>query len=250
MSDGVRFYDLSPPFPGEVYSVYGEASWGRRFRPLEWDADVDFESIGCPVYRGHTRLGRRIGQLGIVIGSLPKSEVLWTGTSELVVTDAFAAELRAQNFTGLSLEVVRVGVRRRLKGKAAPKLWVVAVQGSPARVTATQGLRPLFRCPHCGFEPYSSYPDGIQVDQASWSGADFFQPVPRVTPCLVSEAVKEFILARRPLNCALIETRDMRWPKGSPKPEDVWPPGSESAPDDRVAEARALANSLGFKLKP
>ncbi len=69
---------------------------------------------------------------------------------------------------------------------------------------------------------YSSYQNGILVDEAQWDGSDFFTVNGYPKHILVTERVKDLIIAHRLTNCVLIPAEKLRWPETVMRPEDLY----------------------------
>jgi len=55
-----------------------------------------------------------------------------------------------------------------------PKVWELEVQGRGGNAHPDSGIRLLYVCPECGYNVYSSFQNGIIVDESQWDGSDFF----------------------------------------------------------------------------
>ena len=69
MSDPNTFHKLQQPYPDEKYSVYGLPEWAKEFGTASWSSEVRMDTIVCPVYPGHQRSGKRLGNLKVVLPS-------------------------------------------------------------------------------------------------------------------------------------------------------------------------------------
>jgi len=110
---------------------------------------------------------------------------------------------------------------------------VAASQGGDA--APESGIYPLYEIRNIGRFSYSSFRDGIIVDKANWDGSDFFTVNGYPKFILITERVKELIIANQLTNCALIPSHELEW-KGK-RPE-------ESLEETRVMANRSLESLL------
>jgi hypothetical protein len=68
---------------------------------------------------------------------------------------------------------------------------------------------------------YSSYTNGIIVDEEEWDGSDFFTVDGYPMRIIVTERVKDLVVSAGLTNVLLIPSGNLRWPEGSVRPEDV-----------------------------
>mgnify|MGYP001771065614 FL=1 len=219
------FFELaSPDSVNEDEPVYGKASWARRFGLAEWSDIVDLEQVICPVDPEHASVGDRVGNLAIVLPSPRVGDFVWTWHSECLVTDRVLTLFREAGFTGFKTKPVAVEkVKRVRKGQPVtiPTLWELVVAGKGGHAHPDSGIRVIYTCEACGMIRYSSYRNGIIVDEREWDGSDFFTVNGYPKHILVTERVKDLIVANELTNCLLIPSHQMRWPEGLPRPEEL-----------------------------
>jgi len=219
------FYELSAPYGDETYELYGRPEWERIYRRAEWADSVKLESIICPLYPGHRRAGRRLTDLTIILPSPRVGDFVWTWYSDCLITDWVLELFQRAGFTGFEVRPVTVERVKRL-GKEGlediPRLWELVVTGRGGDARPESGIRVIYRCEACGLVEYSSYRNGILVDEDQWDGSDFFTVNGYPKFILVTERVKDLIIAHRLTNCALIPAEKLRWPKTVPRTEDYY----------------------------
>lgn len=163
-----------------------------RYKEVEYSEGTDWESIKCPVYDGHQRAGKRIGNMRINIIEKRNTDFLWTFLSECLVTDKTAKIFKEAGFTGFELKTVQV-----INKNAYPLLWEFYVTGKGGDVSLSNGISVKNKCDHCKHIHYSSFGNGLIIDDAQWDGSDFFTvwPLPRFI--LITERVKTFIVENK-----------------------------------------------------
>ncbi len=220
----VFFYLGSPADFDEGRAVYGRASWERRFGWAEWSDVVASRRIVCPVDPGHRRSGDRIGNLTIVLPSPSVGDFVWTWYSECLVTERVLTLFREAGLTGFEAKPVVVEKVKRVKKEqpvTIPRLWELVITGKGGDAHPDSGIRVIYKCDACGLTRYSSYRDGIIVNEREWDGSDFFTVNGYPKLILVTERVKDLIVANQLTNCVLIPSHQKRWPKGLERPEDI-----------------------------
>jgi hypothetical protein len=220
-----EFYSLlAPDIDDADAAVYGRGDWEARFGLAEWSDAVRLERIVCPVDPEHRRGGKRIGDLVIILPSPKIGDFVWTWYGECLMTDRVLNLFRKARFTGFAARPVTVErIKRVPRGgqTVVPVLWELAVTGKGGDPHPDSGIRVFKTCDACNLVRYSSYRNGIIVDEQQWDGSDFFtvNGYPKFT--LVTERVKDLIVANGLTNCMLVPSSDLRWPKGLLRPEEL-----------------------------
>ncbi|MDA8215416.1 MAG: hypothetical protein M0Z64_09105 [Nitrospiraceae bacterium] len=217
------FYTLRIPDPVRGPLIYGNPDWLRKYRFAEWADDVELESITCPVYPGHQRGGKRIGELKIILSSAKIGDFVWTWYSDCLITDRVYKLFKEAGFTGFKVFPVTVKkIKRKAKNveEGIPRLWELVVTGKGGNAHPDSGIRMFYKCDACGLIKYSSFRNGIIVNKSEWDGSDFFA-VNGYSFILVTERVKQFIIEHKFTNCALIPSHELQWGKMT-RPEDVY----------------------------
>ena len=217
------FYILQQPFLGEEYSSYGNPKWEKEFGRASWAAGVHLESIRCPVNPGHQRPGKRIGDLIIVLPSEKAGDFVWSWHGDYLLTDRVLHIFQEAGFSGFTVKPVDVRPKTE-KGKELsilPTLWELVITGKGGDADPRSGIRLIYTCPHCGMIRYSSFSNGIIVNEQSWDGSDFFTINGYHKFMLVTERVKNLIIENGLTNCALIPSQDLVW-KSLVRPEDFY----------------------------
>ena len=222
------FYRLEDP-SDKPHRVYGRPEWERRFGPAEWSEQAGGFSTGrlLPPY-GEPRV-----DLHIILPSPKVGDFVWTWYSDCIVTDRTLSLFRQAGFTGFGVRPVIVEKIKRLSRKrreevAIPPLWELPIQGKGGDAAPESGIYPLDEIEDSGRISYSSFRNGIIVDEANWDGSDFFTINGYPKYILVTERVKEFIIDRQLTNCALIPSHKLEWASGI-------------RPEESLEKTRALA---------
>lgn len=219
-----KFYLLEDP-QSLVYMEGEEVYRGKgRYGLAEWAASMNFDSITCPVNPDHRRAGKRLTDLVVILPSPRVGDFVWTWYSECVMTDRVLNLFREAGLTGFEARPVVVQRVKRL-GKYSvgdiPRLWELVVTGTGGDALPESGIRLIYRCEGCGWEKYSSYQNDFLVDEAQWDGSDFFTVNGYPKHILVTERVKDVIVANQLTNCMLIPSENVRW-GDRPTPEEFY----------------------------
>lgn len=165
-------------------------------------------------------MGLSKGRIGLPIGSprvdliiiLPSPKIgdfIWTWYSDCIVTDGKLSLFRQAGFTGFEARPVTVEKIKRLSRKRReevpiPPLWELMIKGKGGDADPESGIHVIGQNKESGTLEYSSFRNGIIVDEANWDGSDFFTVNGYPKYILVTEKVKELIVGHQLTNCALI----------------------------------------------
>jgi Protein of unknown function (Gmx_para_CXXCG) len=208
---------LSPP--PELAPVYGREEWITEYHAAD-DQDAAYESITCTLFPGHRRAGARIGDLHLLT-SKHMGDFVWTYMSECVVTDSVASLLSRERLTGFRLRSASIVTTSSAQKntRTVPKVWELEVRGRGGNADPDSGIRLLYVCPECGYTAYSSFQQGIIVDESQWDGTDFFTVNGYRRHIIITERVKDLIIRNKLTNCAIFRSQDLRW-GNLPRPEE------------------------------
>ena len=213
------FYYLENPYSDEHYHVYGRSEWQGQFGLAEWSEHLRSEGIVCPLDAGHRRSGRRRMDPTIILPSPTIGDFVWTWYSECIVTDRTLSLFREAGFTGFEVRPVTVEKVKRMGRKrsgkmAIPSLWELVITGQGRDADPESGIRVIEKCEGCGLVKYSSFRNGIIVDENHWDGSDFFTIKGYPLYFLVTESVKDLIVAHQLTNCGLVPSHELQWRSG------------------------------------
>jgi hypothetical protein len=223
------FYLLCSPCE-EPHQVYGKPEWWSRFGSAEWSEEVGGLSTG--------RLRPPYGQAGVdlaVVLPTPKiGDFVWAWYGCCIATDGTLSLFRHAGFTGFEARPVTVERIERLSRKhreevSIPPLWELLIQGKGGDAAPESGIYPLCEVEESGTVEYSSFRNGIVVDENNWDGSDFFTVNGYPKFVLVSDRVKELIIGHQLTNCALIPSHKLEW-------------GSDIRPEVLLEKTRARAS--------
>jgi hypothetical protein len=223
------FYHLQ--YPNEKPDqVYGRARWRRRFGTAEWSYKVGGLSFG----RIRLPVGSPRVDLSIILPSPRVGDFVWTWASDCIVTERVLSLFRQAGFSGFEARPVTVDKIKRVSRKrreelTIPALWELLIQGKGGDATPESGIYPLYEIENSGRFQYSSFRNGIIVNESNWDGSDFITINGYPKYILVTERVKEFIIGHQLTNCALIPSHKLEW-------------GSGIRPEESLEETRALAS--------
>jgi len=180
--------------------------------------------------------------LSIILPSSKVGDFVWTWNSDCIVTDVILSLFRESGFTGFEarpviIEKIEGSSRRRNKEELVPPLWELLIRGKGGDAAPESGIY-LFEYEEAGEirRTYSSYRNGIVVDEANWDGSDFFTINGYPKYILITDRVKQFIIDQKLTNCALIPSDKLEW-QGGIRTED-------SIQKSRALAARPLESLL------
>ncbi len=124
-----------------------------------------------------------------------------------------------------------------MKEGLIPPLWELLIRGKGGDAAPECGIH-LYEYEEAGEirKAYSSFRNGIIVDEGNWDGSDFFTVNGYPKFILITERVKEFIIDRQLTNCAIIPSDKLEWESGIR--------GEDSVQETRKMAARPLKSLL------
>jgi len=132
--------------------------------------------------------------------------------------------IRHANVTGFEVRPVTVShFKRRVAAvPELPQLWELVVIGKGGDADPASGGELLTRCPVCDYTLYSSFKNGIIVDERLWDGSDIFTVNGYPRYYLVTERVRNLILSEKLTNVMLGLARNFVWPRTVRRPEESY----------------------------
>jgi hypothetical protein len=180
--------------------------------------------------------------LSIILPSPKVGDFVWTWYSDCIVTDSILSLFRESGFTGfdtrpVTIEKIKRLSRRIMKEGLIPPLWELPIRGKGGDAAPESGIH-LYEYEEAGEtrQAYSSFRNGIIVDEGNWDGSDFITVNGYPKFILITEQVKEFIIDRRLTNCAIIPSDKLEWESGIR--------GEDSVQKKRAMAARPLESLL------
>lgn len=224
-----QFYCLRGSGESEPHLVYGRPEWERQFGRADWSGIA----LGFSTGRLVPPYGEPQVDLTIVLPSPMVGDFVWTCGTDCIVTERTLALFRQAGFTGFAVrpvtveKIIRLSRKRRDKVKLPP-LWELLIIGKGGDAAPESGIYPLYEIGDSGRFSYSSYRNGIVVDETNWDGSDFCTVNGYPKHILVTERVKDLIIEHQLTNCALIPSHKLEW-------------GSFDRPEELLEQTRALA---------
>lgn len=226
-----RFYHLKDPGPGKPHQIYGRPAWERTFGLAEWSE----KSAGFCTGRLLPPIGEPRRDLAIVLPTPKVGDFVWTWYSECIVPDRTLALFKEEGFSGFGtrsviVEKIKGSQAKRRKEAPVPSLWELLIEGKGGDAAPESGI-VLYQYEDSSgvvHNAYTSFRNGIIVEESNWDGSDFFTVNGYRKFLLVTERVKEFIIDRQLTNCALIPSDKLEW-------------GSDTRGEDQLKEDRAMA---------
>jgi len=222
------FYNLRRPGADRSGQVYGLSKWANKYSPAEWSQKVAGLSIGrIGLYRSP-----RV-DLTIILSSYKIGDFVWTWYGDCIATDPVLNLFREAGFTGFEPRPVTIEKIKRLSRKQReevfiPPLWELVIKGKGGDAAPESGIHVIDR-DEDGDLHYSSFRNGIIVDEANWDGSDFFTVNGYPTFILVTARVKDLIISHQLTNCAMVPSHELEW-------------GSNSRPEEFLEERRKMAS--------
>jgi hypothetical protein len=206
------FFCLQWPRPDSTRHVYGQPEWYDEFESAEWNDRV----VGISTGRFKPPFGRPVTDLSISLPSRVIGDFVWTCYSDCIVTDDVLSLFRNAGFTGFDarrVDIERiVGVsRKRMREEPLPPLWELLILGEGGDADPASGIRVIGHDEATGNPIYSSFRNGIIVDEDNWDGSDFFRINGYYRYYLVTERVSRLIIERQLVNCMLIPSHKLEW---------------------------------------
>lgn len=153
---------------------------------------------------------------------------------DLLVTERFAEDFKAEGLTGLHgfhpVEVLRVRrMRRGPKPGPPPRYLTVTVSYGPTALDMDRSRiwskKPM-KCSGCGYAGIYAI-DGLALNEATWNGEDVFRPRNLSGVIIVSERFMRFAERHAMSNLAFVPSEKYVWdPLGHyyPRPVQLQPP--------------------------
>ncbi len=192
---------------------------GREHKFVECADTNDWESISCAKDPGHQRAGQRLTALCLDVLSPIAVDFSRTMLSDIVITDRALDVLRGARLTGFEVKAARVEGPARARGTSAlPALWELVVRGRGGPARKDSGIVEVFYCDSCGLVEHSAFEHGIQVDEATYDGSDFFSVSEYPKYVLVSSRARDVIVRAGLTNVAFVDSSELEWPRGVNRP--------------------------------
>jgi hypothetical protein len=208
-------------------------------RLARWlDAEMDLETVKCPVDEGHQRAGKRLTDLSIRLPGRSIEDFVWTWYNECLLQDHVLHALEAERFRGF--EVRPVKARFEVDRTEGPqRLWELVVTGWGGVAPPASGIKLLEHCNACHHTVYSGFRDAERlIDKNQWDNSDFFIVWPLPKYIFITDRVAQAIRRAGWTGVQITALEDMQRPSGlSPGRLSNW------MPDLR---ARQLGESLGI----
>ncbi len=217
-----RFFVLDAPGLADGPLVYGRDSDEHRYGKATWDKSMVWE------YHLHHEGASRVlvrchrMPLAIVIPSRRAvADFVWTWFSECLITERILGLFHDLRLSGFSVRTVTISKfkRKSADDEEVPNLLELEVYGKGGPPHPDSGSLPLPEIDGLGLRRYSSYKNGLLVNEKEWDGSDFFH-VEGHPMIIVTERVRRLIESERLSNCVLVPAEKLVWPARIPRPED------------------------------
>ena len=210
------FYLLDGPGRAESPSVvaYGRNTDFHRYGAALWSTGMKYEYHFRPIGDKRRVFCIHRSPLRIVLPSPAAiGDFVWTWYNECIVTERVLSLFERAGFSGFIADRTEIArFKRRSKGThEVPPLFEILVYGEGGPPDAQSGSEPLTQSNETGDRQYSSYKNGLIVNEKAWDGSDFFTLEGWRRHTIVSDRVKELIVAEGLSNCLLLPVEGLRW---------------------------------------
>jgi hypothetical protein len=191
----------------------------------------DHETIRCPFRAGHARAGRPYGLVSAkpsnVVAGL---DVVWTWSSEILISTRAAKHLRVAGITGFHTEPLAPW---KTTGRTLEGFERFVVTGWGGNADSTRGVEVVDRCDACGHVSFIARSANV-IDPAAWNGEDAFFVWPFPKFIFVTERFRDLVDAAGLTGCAFAPAQV--------DPETRYTPGKLEyyLPPDRIAALRLV----------
>jgi hypothetical protein len=168
--------------------------------------------IFCEVDPAHKRGGRSSPER--VILTRPMDDVVWTWSSDLLLSEPVLQMLLRNRITGFETRPVDV-VWSRPTTEMPPKLFELVVTGWGGKASPQSGLKIMKYCPSCKHRVYSVSEPRRIIDPAMWDGSDFFIVWPLPRRRFVSDRLAKLLREARFSGLELVRAADIPMRPGS-----------------------------------
>jgi hypothetical protein len=134
---------------------------------------ADYEPVICPAREGHRRIGKRIGELSIVVPPSGVKDFTWVWGRELLISQRVLHLFDQHHVTGFEVKPAKVSFSTASKTQP-PDLFELVVSGWGGLAAPAAGASLVESCPACGFKQYAIAEPSLLIDPAAWDGSDLF----------------------------------------------------------------------------
>jgi hypothetical protein len=193
----------------------------------------NFERVICPMNKGHSRPGKRIGTLS-VSGSptVVKKDFVWVWGPEVLVSQRMLDIFDKHRVTGFEVKPVKVSHRRKNQGQP-PELFELVVVGWGGVAAAAAGPKLKYWCPGCQHKIYTIAEPSRLIDPAQWDGSDLFMVWPLPHHCFVSDRLADILRRAQVSGAKLIPAPEIPMKRGGSASPGYL---RYSMPEDRARE--------------
>jgi hypothetical protein len=203
--------------------------------PVDGDQRIeswqDHETIRCPSHAGHARAGRPSG----LVSAKPSTfvagrDVVWTWSSEILISTRAAEQLRAGGITGFHTEPLAPW---KTMGRTLEGFERFVVTGWGGNANSARGVEVVDRCDACGHVSYIARSADV-IDPEAWNGEDAFFVWPFPKFIFVTQRFRDLVDAAGLTGCVFAPAHV--------DPETNYTPGKLEyyLPPDRIAALRSV----------
>jgi Protein of unknown function (Gmx_para_CXXCG) len=182
----------------------------EREAVVRWE---DYERVVCPIHRGHTRGGKRIGALSVRAPPFELEDFVWTNNLELLVSQRLLDVFDQNRVTGFEAKSVKVSYDEKSQ-EQPPELFELVVVGWGGVAAAAARPRLTHWCPHCQHKHYTIAEPSRLIDPAQWDGSDLFMVWPLPGYRFVSNRLADILRRERVSGVKLIPASEIPMERG------------------------------------
>lgn len=169
-------------------SFYELDSNGNDRNYAEWDSNMDFQQVTCPIEPDkHMRAGKRSPELSVLLRGT-QNDIIKTWYSEFLLNDHVVDIFQKEGLTGYELKPVKARFKKK-SDQPIPQLWELVVTGWGG---VAGDVNITYKCDGCGMLRYSA-PKDMSKFVTNWDGSDFFIVWPLPKYVVVTQKVVDVI---------------------------------------------------------
>jgi len=194
--------------------------------------DTKYGRIICPLSEGHTRGGKRIGALSMIVNPSDVKDFTFSWSGDILVLPRVIDLFRRFRVSGFEGKRARICYPKEMR-TTPPDVFELLVTGWGGWAAPAAGLSLVESCPGCGHNVYSIAEPSRLIDAEAWDGSDLFIVWPLPGFRFVSDRLASILRRERVSGVKLIKASEIPVDKGA-----YATPGSLSMhmPENRARE--------------
>jgi hypothetical protein len=177
--------------------IYWLEPLAKEDERLEYTDDMVIKMTPCPRNPEHAMSMRRTNPLRVQAPLRPWADVLWTFSSDCLITTPVKNALIEAGVTGIAFGSVETFTTKGDRFETY-ELHELKITGWGGMAPASSGVRVIEECPHCHRRVFSRFTNPVDLfDIERWDGSDVFiiWPLPRYI--MLVGSVRNILLKNR-----------------------------------------------------